>query len=385
VQIVVRIASFNVENLFARPRAFNTTNWSLGRPALNAYREVNALLSNATYSDAEKQRIRNLFVELDIYSINNTGAIRRKRTQSPRWAWLRKNRGKFDRQPTDPTQNVEIIANGRDEWIGWVELAKEPTDETGTRLTARVIQDVGADIIGIVEAEDRPSLLRFNDEMLGGLYSHVMLIDGNDQRGIDVGIMTGNNFEIESIRSNVDTMDAIGTVFSRDCAQYKVRTPSGTEVHVLVNHFKSQSGGGGTKRQRQAVAVRSIVDGLVAQGQHVVVLGDLNEGPAAAGSQATNLTNLFNNNSPLVDCYSLPNFQIGNRPGTYDSCGLRNRLDYILISRSLQPSITGGGVFREGLWGTRATRPTNWTTYPDMTRSSDQASDHGVVFVDLDI
>ena len=382
---MVRIASFNVENLFARPKAFNTTNWSLGLPVLNAYREVNALLSKAAYSSADKQRIRDLFVELDIYSINNNNAIRRKRTQSPRWAWLRKNRGKFDRQPRDSTQSVKIIANGRAKWVGWVELAKEPTDETGIGRTAQVIQDIGADIIGIVEAEDRPSLVRFNDEMLGGLYSHVMLIDGNDQRGIDVGIMTGNGFEIESIRSNVDTVDAIGTVFSRDCPQYKVRTPSGTEVHVLVNHFKSQSGGGGPKRRRQAAEVRSIVDGLVAQDQHVVVLGDLNEGPTTAGSQANNLISLFNNNSQLVDCYALPNFQVGNRPGTYDSCGLRNRFDYILISQSLRSSFTRGGVFREGLWGTRVTRPTNWITYPEMTESSEQASDHAAVFVDLNI
>jgi len=382
---MVRIASFNVENLFARPKAFNTADWSVGRPALNAYREVNALFSNTTYSAADKQQIRDLLVVLDIYSVNSNGAIRRKRTQSPRWAWLRKNRGKFDRQPNDPTQNVEIIANGRADWIGWVELAKEPTDETGTRMIARVIQDVGADIIGIVEAEDRPSLARFNNELLGGLYQHVMLVDGNDERGIDVGIMTGNNFEIESIRSNVDTEDATGTVFSRDCPQYEVHTPSGTVVHVLVNHFKSQSGGGGPKRQRQAAEVRRIVDGLVAQGQHVVVLGDRNEGPATAGSQADNLRALFDNNSPLVDCYALPTFQVGNRPGTFDSCGLRNRLDYILISHSLLPNFTGGGVFRNGLWGSRVTRPTAWITYPDITKSSEQASDHAAVFVDLNI
>jgi endonuclease/exonuclease/phosphatase family metal-dependent hydrolase len=252
-------------------------------------------------------------------------------------------------------------------------------------MTARVIQDVGADIIGIVEAEDGPSLLRFNDEMLGGLYSNVMLIEGNDQRGINVGIMTGNGYEIESIRSNVNTVDAVGTVFSRDCPQYKVRTPGGREVHILVNHFKSQSGGGGSKRRRQAAEVRRIVDGLVAQHQHVVVLGDFNEGPSAPGSQAKNLINLFDNNSPLVDCYALPNFQVGNRPGTYDSCGLRNRFDYILISKSLQPRFTGGGVFREGLWGTRVNRPTNWATYPDMMQPSEQASDHAVVFVDLNI
>ena len=28
----------------------------------------------------------------------------------PRWAWLRKNRGSFDREPEDKTQSVEIVA-----------------------------------------------------------------------------------------------------------------------------------------------------------------------------------------------------------------------------------------------------------------------------------
>ena len=106
---------------------------------------------------------------------------------------------------------------------------------------------------------------------------------------------------------------------------------------MLVNHFKSQSGGGGAKRKRQAKAVRKIVNELVKAGAHVVVLGDLNEGPAVTGSQAPNLATLFKNKSPLIDCYSLPGFDVGNRPGTFDSCALRNRFDYIFISKSLRP------------------------------------------------
>ena len=34
--MTVRFASFNVENLFARPRAFNQTTWAQGQPILNA-------------------------------------------------------------------------------------------------------------------------------------------------------------------------------------------------------------------------------------------------------------------------------------------------------------------------------------------------------------
>lgn len=381
---MIRIASYNVENLFARPRAFNTA-VNFDEPILDSYYEANDIIANDDYSDADKERLLELFLELDIYTINNRGAIRRKRTQFPRWAWLRKNRGKFDRQPRDTTQNVEIIANGRNDWIGWVELAVEPTNENSTRMTARVIQEIGANIIGIVEAEDRPSLVRFNRELLDNQYSHVMLVDGNDERGIDVGIMTTENFLIESIRSNVDTTDDDGIIFSRDCPQYQVRTPSNNIIHVLINHFKSQSGGGGNKRRRQARAVRDIAESLISQNQHVVVLGDLNEGPSNGQTFATNLEPLYNNSSPLIDVYSLPNFDLGGRPGTFNACGLRNRLDYILISESLRTSFRGGEIFRAGLWGTRQTRPTNWVTYPEITESKEQASDHALVWIDLEI
>jgi hypothetical protein len=74
---------------------------------------------------------------------------------------------------------------------------------------------------------------------------------------------------------------------------------------------------------------------------------------------------------------------VGGRPGTFDICSLCKRLDYILISTSLIPAFTGGGVVRMGLWGTRVTRPTNWATYPEMTARDEQASDHAAIFVDL--
>jgi endonuclease/exonuclease/phosphatase family metal-dependent hydrolase len=382
---MVKIASFNVENLFERPKAFRATDMNVAEPVLAAHKEVNELIKKPVYTDADKAKIRELLVVLDVYFVNAHGAVRRRDSQNPQWAWLRKNRGDFDREPQDHTKSIEIIADGRGSWIGWVELAKEPTNEIGTRMTAKVIQEINADILAVIEAEDRPSLARFNQELLGGQYRHIMLIDGNDDRGIDVAIMTRAGFTIEAIRSNVDATDAQGEIFSRDCPQYEVRTPGGAVLHVLVNHFKSQSGGGGPKRLRQATKVREIVNGLIQQGKQVVVLGDLNEGPPAAGSQAPNLAPLFNDNSPLTDCNSLGGFDVGARPGTFDSCGLRNRLDYIFLSGGLRQSFHRGAVFRKGLWGGRKTRPTDWATYPEMTESVEQASDHAAVYVELNI
>jgi hypothetical protein len=81
----------------------------------------------------------------------------------------------------------------------------------------------------------------------------------------------------------------------------------------------------------------------------------------------------------------LPGFATGSRPGSFQSCGLSERLDYVFISQSLQGAFQGGELFRKGLWGDRKSRPTNWDTYAEMQDSTQQASDHAAVHVDLNI
>jgi endonuclease/exonuclease/phosphatase family metal-dependent hydrolase len=377
----VVVASFNVENLFARPRAFDTVDWAANEPVLSAYRDFNALIQKPAYSPDDKRTMVELLVRLDIYYRNDKNAIRRRSTQTPKWAWLRANRGKFDRQPADAGKDMEIVANGRGDWIGWAELAVEAVDEAATRMTARVIADIDADVIAIVEAEDRPSLVRLNKELLGNRYEHVMLVDGNDDRGIDVGIMTKKGFDIASITSNVDLKNGSEPVFSRDCAQYEIRVPSGKLINLLVNHFKSQSGGGGEKRRLQAQTVHGIAAKLAASRKRVMVLGDLNEGPRTADAPATNLSPLFAD--PLVSCYDLPAFDTGGWPGTFDTCTLRNRFDYVLFSKNVK--VTGGRLFRKGLWGSRRGHDDKWPIYDEVTDAAAQASDHAAIVVELDL
>jgi endonuclease/exonuclease/phosphatase family metal-dependent hydrolase len=382
---MIKIASFNVENLYARPKAFRYADIHLMEPILKAFNDVNELFNKAKYTAADKKRMLDLLVQLGIYNRNDQGAVRRSRSLDPDRAWFRKNRGVFDREPEDATQSVEITVNGRADRVGWVELATETTNEVGFQTTGRVIREVDADILGLVEAENRPSLTQFNTDLLKNHYKHVMLVDGNDKRGIDVAILTRKNFTIEGIRSNVDLEDSGGPIFSRDCPLYEVHTPGGHVFHVLVNHFKSQSGGGGPKRKRQAKAVRDIAQKLIADGQHVVVLGDLNEGPKTGKTQAENLTALYGGNAPLVDIWSLPQFSDGGRPGSYDSCGLSNRLDYICLSPSLVPKVHKAGVFRKGLWGGRKTKPDKWAVYPEMLEAVHQASDHACLWVEVEL
>jgi endonuclease/exonuclease/phosphatase family metal-dependent hydrolase len=143
--------------------------------------------------------------------------------------------------------------------------------------------------------------------------------------------------------------------------------------------------------------VRDIYRGLRAEGaRHVAVLGDLNKGPDPdhPGGHPT-LEPLFDPATGLVDAYGLPAFsQLHDprdpdreRPGSFRSCTLRNRLDYTLLSPELAEKVTDGGVFRRGLWGPPANvrPPRLWSVHSEITAARHAASDHAAVWVDLDL
>jgi endonuclease/exonuclease/phosphatase family metal-dependent hydrolase len=282
------------------------------------------------------------------------GSLRLNRNPFNAWALLRENRGDFLKQPR--SGDVQIVASGRSDWIGWAELISETVNETAVRMTAAVITEVDANVLCVVEAEDRPSLVRMNIELLHDQYGHIMLVDGNDPRGIDIGLLCDGRIEVVSIRSHVDVPDPERTgrpLFSRDCPVYQLRLADGSDLWLLLNHLKSQSFTSGDPdplRSRQSTEVRAIYDRLRAEGARLIaVMGDFNKGPTNdQPPQHPTLEPLLGPDSPLVDATTLPGFDLGPRPGTFQSCSLRNRLDYILLSPELADVATGGGIFRKG-------------------------------------
>jgi len=223
----MRLASFNVENLFDRAKIMNKDNWNEGREVLTLFNKLLNLLEKQTYSNADKARMIELFTQLGL-----------AKSDTSEYVLLRQNKGRLLKRPR--AGGLEVVAGGRADWIGSLELVDEPIDERATRNTAQVIRDVGADVLGVVEAEGRIQLKEFNDFLLpaieGEPYQHIMLIDGNDNRGIDVGLLTRQNFSIGPMFSHIDDLDDDGKeIFSRDCPEYCVVTPSGAKLWVLVN------------------------------------------------------------------------------------------------------------------------------------------------------
>ena len=368
----MRIATFNVENLFDRAKALNQDTWAEGRTILDRHARVNRLLGEARYTPARKRAILELLGQLGVAESDEGGPFAR----------LRQVRGRLLRRPRSGPP--EVVAEGRADWIGWVELKTEPVDELAMEHTAMVIRDVAPDVLGVVEAENRIALDTFSALLLERVgatpFPHVMVIDGNDERGIDVGLMART--PIGPIRSHVDDADADGEIFSRDCTEYELATPAGERLVAMVNHFKSKGYGGARasaeRRRRQAVRVADLYDARRAAGDDlVVVVGDLNDTP-----DSEPLAPLLGG-TDLQDIAEHPRFVSDGRPGTYGNGTKGSKLDYVLLSPALFDRVTGGGVFRKGVWG--GEHGTLWEIYPTMTAAVHAASDHAALFADIDV
>ena len=93
--MTLRLATFNVENLFERAKALNTTTWAQGEPVLQAFERFNVLASNGVYADADKQAMLDALETLQVLQRTSTGALRFNRDPFSAWALLRENRGDF--------------------------------------------------------------------------------------------------------------------------------------------------------------------------------------------------------------------------------------------------------------------------------------------------
>ncbi|NEW88722.1 endonuclease/exonuclease/phosphatase family protein [Rhodopseudomonas sp. WA056] len=367
----MKLASFNVENLFLRARALNNETFAEGREILKAQADINRILGKQRYTAADKSKIIELLDQLGL-----------KKSDDSKFAILRQNRGHLVKRSGG---EITVVADGRSDWIGWVDLVVEQVNESATRNTARVIVDIDADVLGVVEAESRPALVRFSNYVLpavaGKPYDHIMLVDGNDERGIDVGLMTRNKFDILSIVSHVDDADEDGTIFSRDCAQYEVSTANGNRLIVLINHFKSKGFGSfassNAKRKRQASRVATIYRQIRQQHDYIAIIGDFNDTP-----DSDPISPLFHQTG-LKDISEIPGFDDDGRPGTYKNGTASNKIDYILLSPALFDKATAGGIFRKGVWGGKNGKL--FPHYPEITKQAEAASDHAAIWAELDI
>lgn len=369
-----RIASFNAENLFERSKLFNFRDKSIGDTLLKRIGEFRKILKKDTYTAVDKTILVKEYTEGDLN--NNKPPLKY-------FIFLREDRGKFWLKQNRRITGVQ--AKGQTEWDGTIEFKKAKFSEIGRENTGKVIRNIKADVACIVEADNRPSLKKFDTDVLNSMYRYEMLMDGNDQRGIDVGLYS--KFPLGVIKTHMFDGPGNSKTFSRDCPEYEVLLPNGKSLFILCNHLKSRgydpSGTADARRKRQASAIVDILKTYDLNSQWVVVAGDLNDTPDSLPLK------------PLMDVHNLFDalaLQYQNEPKkrwTYHYTDFE-QIDYIMVSKPLKDKFIAAGVLRKGMYNLKNLTSSdvtieNETQYNTVTHWTNAASDHGAVWADFEI
>lgn len=156
-----------------------------------------------------------------------------------------------------------------------------------TELTAlaQSIAALDADVIAMEEVENRDYLQRFVDVFLPDLgYRHVVLLEGNDGRGIDVALVSripvGRAISHQYLRFPGPAGAPQG--FMRDVLEVELRPEGGVPFEAWVVHLKSNSGGREEAepiRMAESRELRKLLDERLAREPEtpLVVMGDFND------------------------------------------------------------------------------------------------------------
>jgi endonuclease/exonuclease/phosphatase family metal-dependent hydrolase len=243
-------------------------------------------------------------------------------------------------------------------------------------------------VLAVQEVEDVGTLRRFNAEHLGGRYRYHALIEGNDPRLIDVGILSELPIgEMTSWQHLVHPNVPDRPVFSRDLLQVEIWDPQRSHrlLTVFNTHLKShfvpfgEDQVQGAKdanelRARQAQTMAAIVEATGADGRCAIV-GDMNDPPDsewldALVSAPLGLVNALEDPTetrpPKADVPPPPGPAWTYRHKESGEPAVYALYDHIWLTSDLAPMQTGAWIERRRTLG------------PD-------GSDHDPAFIELDL
>jgi endonuclease/exonuclease/phosphatase family metal-dependent hydrolase len=375
----MKLACYNVENLFTRPIGPDQSAPAPSGEAIERQARLNTLFAKPAYSAADKKSMLKLLDELGVLRDEDVG----------KFAFLRQTGGHFLARRRDGS--VEIVADGRSSWQGSVELKFPDVNEVAQRgrihrraaaVATRVINELNADVIALAEADSRPGLVRFSHALSatsgGTRYEHITLADGGDERGIDVALMTKAGYPVTALSPSDRDAQALG----RESAVYGVQTPKNNTVTLLVNHFKSREHGirsvSDQKRYHQACHAKKLYEMLNTEGHELIaVVGDLNEtgdwAPLAPLLRHTNLR----------DISSHAAFESGDRRRADESAVATDKIDYILLSPALFALTLRGAVLRKSACGSDTDRAFEY--HEVHRKGAAAATDHAAIWAEIDV
>ncbi|MGH9803905.1 MAG: endonuclease/exonuclease/phosphatase family protein [Candidatus Acidiferrales bacterium] len=267
-------------------------------------------------------------------------------------------------------------------------LVKGKTRAERETIAARILA-MNVDVLAVQEVEDIDTLDLFAREHLEGLYPYRALVEGNDIRLIDLGLLSRFPLgAVTSWRHRVHPANPGRPVFSRDLLQAEILNPARTRTLFTLfnNHLKSHfvpfgedpvagAAAANQSRQRQAESIAAVVSERLRPDSRYLIAGDMNDPPDSQW-----LEPLVGSDLAMVDALEHPletrpakadtppppgpawthRFKESGQPARYEL------FDQIWLSPALADKQTGAWIDRR-------------------TKHSGDASDHDPAWIELNL
>lgn len=373
----MKIATFNIQNLFHRDRSFSDK--SYGKCVTDWINELDDLMRGNDRATCNAERIQELAFLLGF-----------DKTFDVPYAVTRKRAGFLFLKGMDYSK--ELKSGELTDWNGWIALQTIPIDSLAVKNKARVITEVNPDILLLQEIEGRASLEEFNAQLLpeveGESFQEVVVVQGSDKRGQEMGVMLKDGYRIKSIRTHHFEIDNSLNP-KKEFFQYKIETSSKQTILLLAVQLQEETSDKemtDTYRKIQAEQISDVYKQLLNNGwENIIVAGTFN-----AVSYSDSLSPLLRHTG-LKDVTKHQSFNVDYdegsdadyfRLGAYRLGVNIKQQDYLLLSPNLFAKVNDSGLNRKGVLPKK--RPI-WKVYPDMHSKKQAASEHPAVWADISI
>ncbi len=216
------------------------------------------------------------------------------------------------------------------------------------RAVAKTIVEINADVIGLEEVGNEKDVMELLEEVrkLGLDYPYYVVGSPVEQRTYQNNAVF-SKFELENLISPIPGREAYDTELDDPESEAWTAVRKGLRVsfsaheqtfHVYVLHLTSERGGhdADARRIAEASIVRRHYLPLLNAGEHLIVMGDLND---RRNEPAIRRIRGRDDIQPdLIQTgryYYFDRGKLGTR-WTYDFRGARNQIDHILLSESIE-------------------------------------------------
>lgn len=373
----MRIAFYNIENLFFRYRSLKSS--ISDRCQQKEFSEFDELLNLKSKSHRELTRIQQL-----------TRILGFEQEDPARTAKL--NHCGCSMQLYNGHQKLDN-SYFQNKKKGWIDIVNYPLRSSSISNKAMTVAEANADLLFLLQVENRQSIERFNNEVLINYpfvnYSNIDVFGGNDYRDINHAILLRKNAILEKSQSYKNQKCNGGeNLFHRDFSVYEVIISGAKRLWIFLIELAST---GDNKhisdelRLKQCKFIANVYNDLRNQGiTDIIIMGSFYALP-----YCYSLAPLFNTGLKEISRHHRFFFDKDHgEGGSYHSLGAYKKglnlkqYDYLFLTSELYSKVKSCGLIRKGVW---AGRSRMWPVYERLSDEYDQASSHPILWLDLDI